>query len=371
MLSQGDDRLGTPIIEGDTATYSYCAAREVNHAIAPCRRPALPKEKVQDLLLRVTMVAQVATRISYQLTFETIGPSCKFPVAADHSGDYEYTLLITNKMHMCYQLETTQEVKKVQSTSSPLQKFVDMFNAKQTNKDSQLDVWVKPKKYRVHIKITDPDDEEILPLLRAFGKGQSGDDWVTLQPLSLTKTEVTYSLAFPDALPDALGDVQFAAPKAQIDPNTGIETTIANMIKRMNSPTWFTVTVLSDESHNFKIWFVDEDKEEAGPEESVSADEKEDGSADSWLSFIVGFILVICVGCVCAVVCLFQSPDYTAKYSRVDGLSVGGADDDDDDSEAVGVSSMTSTLTPTLKPNNRDNDFEDVELESFNGDIHK
>lgn len=55
FLSRGDDRLGQAAVESDSATYTYCAAREANHAVAPCKRTLLKKDEMKNMLLRVTL----------------------------------------------------------------------------------------------------------------------------------------------------------------------------------------------------------------------------------------------------------------------------------------------------------------------------
>jgi len=150
MLSKGDDRLGSPVVHGDAAEYQYCAAREPNHAVAPCRRQALQTDAIQNMLLRVTLVSTLAGRVSYSLSFETSGPSCKFPVAADHTGDYEYRLSISNKMHQCYQLEPPAPSKKNPTKTSLV---LDLLKGNMLAGGEQIKI--KKKYYSIHIELED------------------------------------------------------------------------------------------------------------------------------------------------------------------------------------------------------------------------
>merc|ERR1719424_119647 len=102
-------------------------------------------DQMENILLRVTLVADIATRVSYSLSFETNGPSCNFPVAADHTGDYEYRLSISNQMHQCYQLEPPASTKTKTS-----QAMLDLIKGKST-----ADMQAQTKYYSVHIQLED------------------------------------------------------------------------------------------------------------------------------------------------------------------------------------------------------------------------
>jgi len=331
---RGDDQLQSPKIQGDVAVYDYCAAREADHAIAPCRRKSLEKDAYQNLLLRVTMVSKIPTRVSFSVLFETVGPSCKFPVSADHSGEYEYKLSITNKMHVCYQLEPVPDKKKSKATAfmSNIIAKVKGISSKGVGAEETTKVVDAPasKFYHVHIELEDESEPEVLNLLRVYGKSKTGTDWVGMEPYKVTDKEAVFKLEYTSvAAPPGEGFFSgFSTAGAD-----GLENVMATRLKTianlLSSPSWITVTVLDTEPRNFKIWFVDTDDEHR----AIKADEDDDSQV---LPIIVGSI-IMCFAClILALVCCFKGAPSDVKYQRLD-KPLETTELDDDDTDAVDI----------------------------------
>jgi len=314
--SKGDDMLSAPVVTADTAKFQYCAARVVDHAVAPCMRKSMDPDQMENILLRVTLVADIATRVSYSLSFETNGPSCNFPVAADHTGDYEYRLSISNKMHQCYQLEPPI-VKKKMSTG--------IMSVIQSGKASEA-LKVTTKYYSVHIELEDPSQSAVLPLLRVYSKGSSRDQWQQLKPHLTDDHEAIFRMQY-SAAPAALGrrpilDSEVGAigdkKEASASPLGGVSNILKKRLEtlqgEMGGPSWITVTVLSGELVNFRIWFSDE--------EGKLGHAPEDEASSGVLSIVVAAIIICFAGVIFVFVFCFKGAEHV-EYQRLDKSGAG------------------------------------------------
>jgi len=332
LQSRGDDRLTEPKVQGDTATFEYCAAREPNHALASCRRKPVEKDQMPNLLLRVTLVATIPARVGYSVAFETIGPSCKFPVMADHTGDYEYRLSISNKMHLCYQLAPTPVDEHHSSHSSALlNSLVDTVKGKKGSGLTSVKVpKVEQNFYHVHIELDDPSETGVLELLRVYGKSKTGDEWVQLEPLRSSDNDVVYRLEYTSTAEGlGIGDQtqQLKGPEAVKGLSEVLAARLKTLNKALQSPSWVTVTVLSPDVHNFRIWFSDAEEQH----KTLSGNED---VGSGMLSIIIGAIVVCFAGLIGAIVCCFKGAQADVKYARLDQPQQarnGGDEEEEDD----------------------------------------
>ena len=86
---------------------------------------------------------------------------------------------------------------------------------------------------------------------------------------------------------------------------SGLTKVLAQRLKVLNQamtgPSWITVTVLSKNLHNFKIWFSDDDQQQH------KAVEEDDGvMGTNPLFIIVGAIIMCCGGLIGALICFFK-----------------------------------------------------------------
>jgi len=262
----------------------------------------------------------------YAISFETIGPSCKFPIAADHSGDYEYRLSVSNKMHQCYQL-TPDPAPPVKKGKPSWQKMLMSGKSVDT---SAAPPRTSSGHYNVHIELENPADTEILSLLRVFGKAKLGDEWYPLTAVRSSETEVVFKLDVSHE-----GVLQLPNPDGGADWKDVMKKRIQAFTQalqlQLRSPSWITVTLLSDEVHNFKIWFSEDDEEK-----KKESEEEEEGSALGMIVTVIVFAFVILIG---VMIYFFKGAD-DVKYHRIDrqneeDFEIG--DHDSDEGDGVGV----------------------------------
>jgi hypothetical protein len=228
------------------------------------------------------------------------------------------------------------------------------------------------KFYYVHIELEDPAETEVLSLLRVYGKSKSGEEWRPLQPIqTASQTEAVFQLEYT-ATAEGLGingisgNSQQGISAADGEENSGIPgltKVLAQRLKVLNQamtgPSWITVTVLSKNLHNFKIWFSDDDQQQH------KAVEEDDGvMGTNPLFIIVGAIIMCCGGLIGALICFFKGPD-NVKYQRLDKPPADlteGADDGDDSDEQVdiGMEDMSQEVEDDLEGFQETNEADDT-----------